>query len=160
LFAKAGSNTIREASSHYDEKRHDGTVNDEVQEGLKQAVEGLRNHFGGHITRKLQELPPAFVPTRACGESFTVTTKEEIQAAGDVFITALFPPGSPQETLTDLAKETLFGQVKYDMKVAKVCMTCVEAAAILEDDAVNNLVDQYGFLNYCANGLYGADAVR
>jgi hypothetical protein len=130
----------------------------EAQEGLKKVMEGLHQYLGDHLARKLQ-LPPAFMPTRACGESFGIATALEIQALGDVYLAALFPEGSPQEGLAATAKQTLFAQINYDMKLVKVCMTCAEAGAVLEADQAKNDQDKYGFQKYCADGLYGADAV-
>jgi hypothetical protein len=141
---------------------HDGLseASPEAQEALKIALEGLNQHFHEHLTRKLQAtLPPPFEPTRACGEIITVTKAAEMKALVDLYLSALFPPGSPQEAYAALARTVLFPSAKYDIKSAKVCMTCAEAAALLEADLVNNAEHQYGFQNYCADSIPGADQV-
>ena len=140
-------------------KKSVNDINALYDEGFKNALKGVSAKIEEHLRRKLQEFPPTFAPTRACGESFTVTTAGEITAVIDTFLSVLFPPDSPQAGLADIAQGVLFATISYDVMAAKVCMSCAEAEALLSEDILGNMDHPYGFLHYCASGIRGANAV-
>jgi hypothetical protein len=126
---------------------------------FRDSLKSLNDAIHSHVLRKLQDLPPPFEPTRACNEFFATTTAEEVREIADLYFLALFPPGSENESLVDVARAVLLSQVKYDIKVAKVCMSCSEARSVVTSEQANN-VEKYGFGTYCADGAFGSDAVR
>lgn len=131
----------------------------EAEAAFRISLDSLTAAFHSRLSRTLQDLPPPFVPTRACNEIFTTTTAEEVRQLADLFLLALFPPGSANEGLLDVARSVLVSQVKYDVKVAKVCMSCAEARDVISLEQANN-TEAYGFGSYCSDEAYGSDAVR
>lgn len=124
------------------------------------AAQSHHDHHNDY--RQLQDfgdLPPPFVPTRECNAVFGTLTVDEVAALADVYLLALFPPGSPNESLLGLAQQVLLSQVQYNVTLAKVCMSCAEARNLLTLDQANNEEDKYGFANYCSEGMFGADNV-
>ena len=132
----------------------------EFQEKLSKALGGLEEMYQGYRSddrrRELQ-----FQSTRACGEVITTTTADEISALADFYVSTLFSdPG--QAGLADLARTTLFSEIKYDIQVVKLCKSCADMTA---DQASATRSDsdgagsQYNFDYYCSADMYGYDAV-
>lgn len=141
---------------HYHQLRR--LLTPEGKAAFQDSLKSLNDAIHSHLVRNLQELPPPFEPARACNEFFTTVTAEEVAQIVELYFLALFPPGSENESLVDVARSVLLSQAKYDMKVAKVCMSCADARNVIASDLANN-VENYGFGTYCADGAFGSDAV-
>ena len=129
-----------------------------LSEAFNQIDQQMKDRFLQRLTQELS-LPPPFEPTRGCNEEIGVVSSEEIQQLATVYLTALFPNPADAALLV-LAQSVLLGQVVYDMKLVKVCMSCKEASqhmTVTDDEDDSSSSDQYSFQNICADGMYGVN---
>ena len=98
-----------------------------------------------------------------CGEIITTTTKDEINSIAEFYVNILFS-GENEANIgfKDLATMTLFANIKYDIQVVKLCMSCKEAkeSGILSDYNIDDGDDRYSFSKYCNENEYGYDAIH
>ena len=100
-----------------------------------------------------------------CGEVITTTTKDEINAIAEFYVNILFSGDNAANIgFKDLATMTLFANIKYDIQVVKLCMSCKEAKeesdTLLSDYNIDGDDDRYSFSKYCNENEYGYDAIH
>ena len=108
------------------------------------------SHVYDQIRRKLYQ------QERPCNAQFSNVTAQEIQDMITTFLGSFLPAGNEFQG----ALSALMGVIKYDLVVAKVCLSCADITEAMLGSAAYTSTSPYGFPTYCSSNSYGYNAMH